>query len=51
LVVLFFAGGVIGALGFKHAGFFFTLPLAAILLLLAGMPILDDMRRTRDFAA
>nr|WP_260702897.1 YoaK family protein [Edaphobacter flagellatus] len=45
LIALFFAGGVIGALGFKHAGFFFTLPLAAVLLLLAGMPVFDDMRR------
>jgi uncharacterized membrane protein YoaK (UPF0700 family) len=51
LIVLFFVGGVIGAMGFKHAGFFFTLPLAAMLLLLAGMPVLDDMRRTRDVVA
>jgi uncharacterized membrane protein YoaK (UPF0700 family) len=45
LVALFFVGGVIGALGFRHAGFFFTLPLSAILLLLAIMPVIDDMRR------
>jgi uncharacterized membrane protein YoaK (UPF0700 family) len=45
LVALFFVGGVIGALGFKHAGFFFTLPLSAILLLLAFMPVIDDVRR------
>lgn len=51
LIVLFFVGGVIGAMGFRHAGFFFTLPLAAVLLLLAGMPVLDDMRRTRDVVA
>jgi len=52
LIVLFFTGGVIGALGFKHVGFFFTLPLAAVLLLLAGVPVLDDMRRrTRDSIA
>ncbi|HTH53522.1 MAG TPA: YoaK family protein [Edaphobacter sp.] len=50
LVALFFIGGVIGALGFKHVGFFFTLPLAAVLLLLAGIPVLDDVRR-RDWAA
>lgn len=48
LIVLFFLGGVIGALGFKHVGFFFTLPLAAVILLLAGMPVLDDLRRVRD---
>ena len=45
LVVLFFLGGVTGALGFKHIGFFFTLPLALILLILAVMPIFDDLRR------
>jgi uncharacterized membrane protein YoaK (UPF0700 family) len=45
LIVLFFIGGITGAFGFKHLGFFFTLPLAAILLLLAVMPVVDDMRR------
>jgi uncharacterized membrane protein YoaK (UPF0700 family) len=45
LVALFFIGGVTGALGFKHVGFFFTLPLSAILLLLAVMPVVDDLRR------
>jgi uncharacterized membrane protein YoaK (UPF0700 family) len=45
LVALFFIGGVIGALGFKHAGFFFTLPLSAVLVLLAVVPVIDDMRR------
>lgn len=48
LVGLFFVGGLVGALGFKHVGFFFTLPLAAVLVLLAFMPILDDMRRTGE---
>jgi uncharacterized membrane protein YoaK (UPF0700 family) len=51
LIFLFFAGGVIGALGFKHAGFLFTLPLAAILILLAAMPVLDDMRGVRNATA
>jgi uncharacterized membrane protein YoaK (UPF0700 family) len=45
LVALFFVGGVAGALGFKHAGFIFTLPLSAILVLLAVVPVIDDMRR------
>jgi uncharacterized membrane protein YoaK (UPF0700 family) len=45
LIGLFFVGGVTGAVGFKHLGFFFTLPLAAILLLLAAMPVVDDVRR------
>jgi uncharacterized membrane protein YoaK (UPF0700 family) len=44
LVGSFFAGGVVGALGFQHVGFGFTLPLAALLLLLAAMPVLDDLR-------
>lgn len=35
LVLAFFIGGISGALGFKHAGFIATLPLAAALLLLA----------------
>jgi uncharacterized membrane protein YoaK (UPF0700 family) len=44
LVAIFFMGGVVGALGFKHVGFWFTLPLAGILLLIASMPIIDEMR-------
>jgi uncharacterized membrane protein YoaK (UPF0700 family) len=51
LIFLFFAGGVVGALGFKHIGFLFTIPLAAVLVLLAVMPVLDDMRRTNGVAA
>ncbi len=43
LIALFFVGGVVGAVGFKHAGFLFTLPLAAVVLLLAAMPVLDDV--------
>ncbi|TPQ42974.1 DUF1275 domain-containing transporter [Cupriavidus pinatubonensis] len=52
LVGLFFLGGVAGALGFKHIGFSATLPLAALLLALAAVPVLDDMRLRvwrRDF--
>lgn len=47
LVGLFFVGGVTGAVGFKQVGFFFTLPLAAVLLLLAATPVFDDIRRHR----
>lgn len=43
LVALFFVGGVIGAMSFKHVGFAATLPLAVILLLLAAVPVLDDV--------
>jgi uncharacterized membrane protein YoaK (UPF0700 family) len=50
LIALFFVGGVIGAVGYKHAGFLFTLPLAALLLLLAAMPVIDDLRRFHQLA-
>ncbi|MDH6231850.1 uncharacterized membrane protein YoaK (UPF0700 family) [Mesorhizobium soli] len=43
LIMLFFVGGVVGALGFKHIGFIATLFLAAILLVLAAAPIVDDL--------
>lgn len=44
LVGLFFLGGVAGALGFKHVGFTATLPLATLLLVLATVPVMDDLR-------
>jgi uncharacterized membrane protein YoaK (UPF0700 family) len=44
LIGLFLVGGVTGALGFKHFGFFFTIPLSTILLVLAVMPVIDDVR-------
>ncbi|MBB4843925.1 uncharacterized membrane protein YoaK (UPF0700 family) [Paucibacter oligotrophus] len=44
LVLAFFLGGISGALGFKHAGFIATLPLAAALLLLALASLLRGMR-------
>jgi hypothetical protein len=40
---MFFAGGVIGAVGFKRIGFLSTIPLAIILILLAAVPVLDDL--------
>ncbi|MBC7501768.1 MAG: DUF1275 domain-containing protein [Herminiimonas sp.] len=43
LTSLFLVGGVVGALGFKHLGFIATLPLAALLVLLAVVPIVDDV--------
>jgi hypothetical protein len=45
LIGLFFLGGVAGALGFKYVGFLFTIPLAALLLLLAAMPVMDDLKK------
>jgi len=44
LVGLFVIGGILGAIGFEHVGFVVTLPLAAVLLLLAAVPVMDDLR-------
>lgn len=44
LVLFFFGGGVVGALGFRHLGYAATLPLALLLLALAGVPAIDDLR-------
>lgn len=42
ILLMFFIGGIIGALGFKHAGFMTVVPFACALLLTALMPIIDD---------
>ncbi len=44
LVVAFFVGGVIGALGFQSLGYRSTVPLAFLLVLMAAIPALDDLR-------
>ncbi|MBR8657487.1 DUF1275 domain-containing protein [Achromobacter sp. Marseille-Q0513] len=44
MVSLFFVGGVAGAYAFFHVGFGSTLPLAIALMLLAMVPIADDIR-------
>lgn len=41
LVTAFFAGGVIGAAGFKYLGFVSTIPLALTLITLGVAPLLD----------
>jgi uncharacterized membrane protein YoaK (UPF0700 family) len=43
LLGMFFAGGLAGAFGFKQIGFVSTVPLAAILVVLAVVPVLDDL--------
>lgn len=43
LALFFFAGGIVGALGFKHMGYRATVPLALVLLALASVPIADDL--------
>jgi uncharacterized membrane protein YoaK (UPF0700 family) len=47
LLLSFIAGGLAGALGFKHLGFISTVPLAVVLLTLAAVPLVDDMRGER----
>ncbi|MCY1549835.1 hypothetical protein D9M68_860360 [compost metagenome] len=44
LALSFFLGGVLGAFGFKHFGYISTVPLALVLVTLAGVPAMDDMR-------
>jgi uncharacterized membrane protein YoaK (UPF0700 family) len=46
LIGLFFFGGLLGALGFRHVGFLFFLPLAALLFFLVGVPTVDHWRRS-----
>lgn len=44
LLLMFFCGGVTGALGFKHVGFISTVPLALLLMLFALVPVMDDLK-------
>jgi uncharacterized membrane protein YoaK (UPF0700 family) len=43
LLTTFFIGGIVGALGFKYIGFSLTIPLASLLLILAAIPIFNDI--------
>lgn len=47
LWICFLAGGVVGALGFKHVGYTATIPLALLLCILAAVPAVDDLRCLR----
>jgi uncharacterized membrane protein YoaK (UPF0700 family) len=47
LLGMFFVGGVVGALGFRHLGYTATIPLASILMLLAVVPVVDDLLARR----
>lgn len=47
LLLMFMLGGVGGAFGFKHVGFVVTVPLAALLVVLAIVPVLDDVLAAR----
>ncbi|UGQ44842.1 YoaK family protein [Massilia endophytica] len=48
LLGMFLLGGAAGAAGFAYLGFLATVPLAALLLLLAGVPVLDDLRQRQS---
>jgi uncharacterized membrane protein YoaK (UPF0700 family) len=48
LIVSFFVGGVLGAIGFKAVGFVATLPLAIFLVLLVWRPVLNDAKNWID---
>ncbi len=43
LIATFVLGGFLGALGFKRLGFAATVPLAALLFVIALVPLLDDL--------
>ena len=45
LILAFLLGGLLGALGFQHAGYVTTVPLAGLLWLLSLRPMLDDLRQ------
>ncbi|HEV8315698.1 MAG TPA: YoaK family protein [Burkholderiaceae bacterium] len=51
IVALFFVGGLVGALAFKRLGFSATVPMAALLMMLAAPPLLLDLRAQRAAAA
>ena len=44
LVMGFFAGGLIGAIGFNHVGYVSTVPLAGMLWLICLRPLIYDLR-------
>ncbi|MBE7464733.1 MAG: DUF1275 domain-containing protein [Planctomycetes bacterium] len=44
LVVAFFVGGIVGALGFERLGYAMTVPLAFVLVIVAAVPAVDDIK-------
>lgn len=46
LIILFFTGGILGAVGFRLAGFGATIALAVVLLTTAAVPLFDDIKTT-----
>lgn len=48
LALFFFGGGVAGAVGFSRVGYHATIPLAAVLVVLASVPAIDDLKEFAD---
>lgn len=46
LILYFFTGGVLGALGFKYIGYRITIVLSFVLIALAAGPIISDIRHS-----
>jgi uncharacterized membrane protein YoaK (UPF0700 family) len=44
MLAMFVAGGFAGAMGFKRIGYASTVPLAGVLIVLAIVPLVDDLR-------
>ncbi|MDH1901638.1 YoaK family protein [Comamonas aquatica] len=51
LIAMFVLGGITGALGFKHIGFFCVVPLALLLLALSVPPFLRDAAHSTELQA
>lgn len=45
LLAMFIGGGIVGAVGFRHIGFIWVLPLALLLMALSLPPLYLDLRR------
>ncbi len=43
MALLFLAGGISGAFGFRYLGYLATVPLALVLIVLASVPVMDDL--------
>lgn len=45
VLILFFIGGVSGAIGYKYFGFSFTIYVGLVLVYISSMPLVDDFRQ------
>lgn len=48
LIISFFVGGLLGAIGFKTIGYITTVPLSILLLLLVWRPVINDAKNWMD---